>query len=286
MMFKKPPNLKYTDMCIYIDNTAYSDNKDDNLIYEYLYHLIKMLAHRHNFFAQNHYYEEFAIYGAGRVFTRLNSKNQYELNENGAPKVARIKSILNYLKSTIYPMKVDFEKENYTQVIVDTDNDACSDESYLYIRQLCDESSLNSVEFMDYLHRITQIVREELSKIPYTSDQVTWTNIYISCMLTFINSITLSNKNKTKLYIKDNIIYSSDAFIDKLFREENKDPVLLFHLDPTMKDYILVLTNKIKKKVSTDLSDMIRAWEPTEEVMKNLLFTLIKDSQGDDSNEY
>ena len=31
---------------------------------------------------------------------------------------------------------------------------------------------------------------------------------------------------------------------------------------------------------------MIKAWEPTEEVMKNLLFTLIKDSQGDDSNEY
>ena len=110
------------------------------------------------------------------------------------------------------------------------------------------ESSLNSVEFMDYLHRITQIVKEELAKIPYNSDRVTWTNIYISCMLTFINSITLSNKNKTKLYIKDNVIYSSDAFIDKLFREENKDPVLLFHLDPTMKDYILVLTNKIKKE--------------------------------------
>ena len=43
--FIKPKGLKYTDMCIYIDKNAYTDNPDDEKIFQYLYHLVSMLAH-------------------------------------------------------------------------------------------------------------------------------------------------------------------------------------------------------------------------------------------------
>ena len=50
MLFKKPPNLKYTSLCIYIDQNAekiknpgeYPDV--ENTIYNYLWLLVKALA--------------------------------------------------------------------------------------------------------------------------------------------------------------------------------------------------------------------------------------------------
>ena len=51
MLFYKPKNLKYTTMAIYIDEHVYTDDCNDNLIFEYLYHLIKyflFVFHRKN----------------------------------------------------------------------------------------------------------------------------------------------------------------------------------------------------------------------------------------------
>ena len=286
MIYKKPHNVSYTDMAIFIDDTIYTDKKDEMLTYQYLYHLINMLAHKQCLFSCNMYYEEFSLYGASQVYLRLTNPKQFELDNNGQPHLEKIKSVLNYIKRTLYPMKVDFEQENYSQVAYDEENELDNNSSYVYIKTLSQDTSLDSIEFMDYLHRITDTIKSELVKIPYIKDKATWKNIYLSCLLTFLNSITLSNKNKEKLYMKDNIMYTTESYIDKVYREENQDSTLLFHLDPTMKDYIKVLTNKVKKKVAKDLSDMIRSWEPAEDMVKNLMFTLVAESRGKDKDEY
>ena len=68
MLFYKPKNLKYTTMAIYIDEHVYTDDCNDNLIFEYLYHLSYMLAHQGKFFQTFSDYDDFAIYCATNYF--------------------------------------------------------------------------------------------------------------------------------------------------------------------------------------------------------------------------
>ena len=39
MIYKKPKGVKYTDMAIYVDKHVYEDDCDDEMIFQYLYHL-------------------------------------------------------------------------------------------------------------------------------------------------------------------------------------------------------------------------------------------------------
>ena len=84
MMYEKPKDVTYTQMAIYIDQHAYDENQSeekDNLIFEYLYHLIEMLAYKAKFFTRNQYYNDFALYVASSVFMRLKNPKQFQYNE-------------------------------------------------------------------------------------------------------------------------------------------------------------------------------------------------------------
>ena len=289
MIYKKPKNMTYTDMCIYIDEHIYTDKElDYEKIYEYLFHLVLMLARKGNFFRKSFYYEDFATYGASRVLMRLINPKQNELDENGTPKLKKIKSVLNYIKSTIYPMKVDYEREAFSQVIQESDTPIRDTQDTAYVKRLANEDGMHQLEFMDYLERLGAVLRKECVKVPYSTKKAEMDNIYLSCLLTLLNSITLSKERQEKLTIKGNYMYTTDAYINKTYRDEGEDAVILFHIDPSMHDYILVLTNKIKKRIAKDLSSMIDSWEPTEDVMKNLLFSVLGENNntgGDDTDE-
>jgi hypothetical protein len=283
MIFKKP-KLTYTEMCIYIDKHAYEPDCDDNLIYEYLYHIIYMLARKSGYFNAEHYYNDFAIQSASKIFMRYKNPKQYIIDDaTGEPKLTKIISVLNYIKSKLYPMKVEFEQSNYSQTYNYNEDDLSEPIEYMFVKKLSTDDAMHKLEFTDYLNRIVIIIRKELKKIPYVNNKVAWRNIYISCLLTILNSITLSNKNKEKLYIKNNYMYTKESYVEKVFREESSDPVLLYHLDQTMKPYIFVLTNKVKRVLANDLSSMIKSWEPPSEMIKNMLFTVYEEnSSGED----
>ena len=76
MIYKKP-NIKYTDMCIYIDNHIYTDDCDDVKVFEYIFHIITMLSHQASYFKSTADYEDFALQGASRVFMRLKNPKQF-----------------------------------------------------------------------------------------------------------------------------------------------------------------------------------------------------------------
>ena len=64
MLFTKPNDVRYVDMCIYIDEIVARGNpteKELEKVFEYLYHLSFMLAHKKKYFKRYFYYEEFAI---------------------------------------------------------------------------------------------------------------------------------------------------------------------------------------------------------------------------------
>ena len=91
--------MKYTDMCIYIDKNVYRDDlteDETNTIFEYLFHIAKMLAYKAKYFNKAEYYDDFALYFASSVYFRLTNKKQFEIEpETNEPKLTQVKSVLN-----------------------------------------------------------------------------------------------------------------------------------------------------------------------------------------------
>lgn len=274
MLYKKPNNLKYTTMAIYIDENIYKSDHDQETIYKYLYFLAIMLAHKENLFNIEDEYEEFAIYYASQLYLRLTNKKQFEYNDAGEPRLKRIKSILNYMKSTIGQRAAEFDKYEYDY----TSNKIIDDVAVNYsFRQLVSESTdfLSRVEFEACLGDIIKGLRAYLTHIPYSENSIIYNNIYLSCLLSFLNSIVLDSRSLKKLFNS----YSPDQ-LEALYRKQNKDFVILFHLPAEMKGYIQALTNGMKHYIAKDLSWQGRDYISSHSNMLSLLANSISNNEG------
>ena len=49
----------------------------------------------------------------------------------------------------------------------------------------------------------------------------------------------------------------TQEYIDKLYKKERENCIILYHLDDSMKDYITVLVNEIRHLVAQDLSEIL-----------------------------
>lgn len=274
MLYKKPNNLKYTTMAIYIDENIYKPDHDQETIYKYLYFLAIMLAHKENLFNIEDEYEEFAIYYASQLYLRLTNKKQFEYNDAGEPKLKRVKSILNYMKSTISQRAAEFDKYEYDYTSNKITNDVAVNYSF---RQLVSESTdfLGRVEFESCLGDIIKGLRAYLTHIPYLENSIIYNNIYLSCLLSFLNSIVLDGRSLKKLSNS----YSPDQ-LEALYRKQNKDFVILFHLPAEMKGYIQALTNGMKHYIAKDLSWQGRDYISSHSNMLSLLANSISNNEG------
>ena len=259
MVFIKPPDVRYVDMCIWVDENAYKKDCDVNKLFEYLYFLALMLAHKAKYFTKNKDYEDFAVYMASRTYFRLTNHKQFEVDDSGDPKQNKIKSVLNYMKSILYPCKVDFQQQYYAQTVV-TSDDTNYDSEYSFedkLHESLDEISIK--EFEVCLNSIVDSCRSFISQIPYKVETATWQNIYLSVMLTFLNSITMPN-----------------SCVDKPIEEcaEIEDCVILFHLPDTFRDYIIVLVRKMRHKIASDLSYVFHTYIPSKGIDAVTLYAL------------
>ena len=263
MLYKKPP-IKYTEMAIYIDNHIYTDDCDDDKVFLYLYHLSLMLAYKNKLFRRPEYYEDFALTFAEDMFFRLKNPKQETVKENGTPKMYKLTSILNYMKSVLYGRKVAFEQQKYSQSfsinqkleedIKVTQFDVVNQINYY-------RQDFNRVELEVCLENICKTIKAFLEKIPYYKNKKEWENIYISCLLTILNGFVKTNiKNKNL---------------------NNDSTVILYNLDTTMKDYITVLYRQIK----TMLGETLRLSSYDSYVdEKDLIFSTLEEL--DNNNDY
>ena len=253
MTFKKPDDVSYIDMCIYIDNHIYEDDCDFNIVYQYLYLLAYMLASSTQMLKYK-YLDSFALFAANKMYFRLTNKKQFELNEDGQYKVSRVKSIMNYLKSSIYFLKVDFEQSEYYQEF----NISESDDSLSYNYDNIVSNSLSGIDLIEFqmtMNDVSATCQKFLETIPYDKNSTEWLNIYVSTMLTFLNMVTLPNKSKKRLeHLANKRTLRQYHYED--FYEAQEKPIL-FHLPESMSDYILVLARQMKHLVGCDLSDIL-----------------------------
>lgn len=279
--FQKPEDVRYVDMAIYIDEHIYEENFDANLIFDYIYQLINMLAHKASLFKNKQYYEDFALKSATSIYMRLTNKKQFEFDEKGEPKLPKVKSVLNYIKKTLYAMKVDFEQEEYEKVQPELEAAYSYSEDYSLHNHLMESvDRLRVTDFSICMHDICKTIKRYLSHIPYRNDRAVWENIYLSCLLSLLNSITLSNKNKKRISrlgerATSEIIYS-------IYEQERIDQVILFRLDESMRGYINILTNSIRHLIAKDLASCLDIYVPSEVGIQNLLKSATDEDYGED----
>lgn len=283
MVFKKPSNVRYTDMAIYVDQNAYQPDHDVNKIYEYLYHLAYMLAVKQRYFYTQDDYENFALMCASHVYRRLTNPKQF-YEESNPKSLSKIKSCLNYMKKILYPLKVDYQQESYSQVI---NPDKVYDKDTSYLDKTLKQSAVKGnnifleTEVTTYIQGICKTVRCFIKTLPYRNDRKTSKNIYISCLLTLLNQITWSRDNLKRLHGKITRPDSLNALIDRIYQNEQESGIILFHLEPSMRNYILVLVNEIKNILRKEIELLIGDNEPSEAVIKTIINNSIEDLVGD-----
>lgn len=255
MIYKKPSNVNFIDMCIFIDKTAYTEEHDAQKVYEYIYHIIRCLAKEKKFFKINQYYDDFGIFGATRVYMRLVNKKQFEKDSEGNTILKPIRSILNYINATIYPMKVDFEQTAYYQPL-QYESDSI-DVEYNFDNVLSTEYNyIKNIEFSLALESVSNMCNHFLDTVIYPVDKITWKNICISVKLTLLNQLTLSKKDEEYL----NHLFATNRIKDSHVIEsfiQNSDSVLLFHIDNKYKDMIIVLVNQLKSFIGKELKELL-----------------------------
>jgi hypothetical protein len=268
-MFFEKPDVRYVDMCIYIDDHIYTDDYDENLVYQYLFHIILLITMKRNYFNTSYEREDFSLFAASWYYMRLTDKRQFESDST----LEKIKSILNYVTKTLfgvrqkYCKKYVFDREIPSPEFVDADIDGFS----MYTQRKID--SIGTLEIKSLLGTANDFIKEYLKDIPYPKDSTIWTNIYISCMLTFLNSVTLRNKDIKRIenFKRPNSV--SDTLLNKLYINERYSSTILYHLDDSMYNYITVLTNKIRHLLSTEISQSLHTYTPSFVTMKNLLMS-------------
>lgn len=169
-------------------------------------------------------------------------------------------------------MKVDFEHEHY----VKTEPDVCT----IYANNfdlgayLVDESNIfNQIDFSYTLSSVSMIVRSHLQKIPYKKNSAEWLNIYVSCLLTLLDSMTLSNFDLKRSH---NITRNKETILDRMYTDLRYREPILYHLSPTMSGYIRVLVNELRHVISSQLSFELHSSISVEDTAKNLILSSLE----------
>lgn len=266
MLWKKPSNMKFTDMCIFIDeNVPKIVNPGEypeleNTIYNYLWLLVKALAIKKCMFKDFQDYDMYAFYSANRLYLALR-KNQLNQGKTIKGKLIRpIKSCLNYTKALLYPMKIEYQRESFREIIeeefVSTKFDAIAYKEQLK-NQAREDSDVN-LHFKEYVQEALKqsgyLLEDILQKSPFNSSTSEYQNLKISILLTSLQIL----KNKKKL-------------------NASPQSVILWHLPKSMSSYTKVLLKEFFTALKLEIIDCYREADLSDTDLENILTTTTED---------
>ena len=254
--WKKDPKLKYTDLCIFIDqnipNIANPGEypEIENQVYNYLWLLVKALAIKKCMFKNFNDYDGYATHAANRLFFALR-KNYLNQGKTIKGKLIRpIKSCLNYTKALLYPMKVEYQNEAFREIIAEEFVSKKFD-SFVYKEKLKAEANVaqgTPEKFRFYLQSSLESVDSLLDKVLQNSLFVTNPTIYrklkISLMLNAINSLKVKKRLDSEMptIIVWKLPKSMSGYIRVLLKEfytELKLEILECHKEVSLDDETL-----------------------------------------------
>ena len=279
VMYNKPANLKYTDLAIYIDANSYKIKGDgeypeeESLIYEYLYHLVYALSRKAGYFRYFKDYDYFASYAAGEIYMAMRKKLITEGTEARGKTVIPIKSSLNFLKATLFPLKINYQKANFSTVVdprLHPNTPVLQESLSESIQQQYRPDILEAYE--EVAKKIPEIITGVLYNTPFRRDKVFFRKLYLSITLTLLNDITIPAKlHKTMLKKAEKFsnARATKELIDMYVN--NLQPPILWHIDDSFTNYIRILTTKVKKIISKTFSYAIHSGDLSSDLVECLM---------------
>ena len=223
-MKAKPFNLKYTDLCIYIDKTVYERDDHNNPIalrkmsyieeenvYNYLCNIIIALTSKKKLLTNSQDLNTFSQEFASEIFMRLRDSRQVfgenissEKAKRGSKELLPIKSVLNYIKGTLNFSVMDYRKSTFKQIV---NPEFEGQEKTDIVQEYLEESVRSSYQksrdelYAEYFTKFPYYLDKELDNSMYKRNNIDRINLRCSILLTLHNFLTLPYKynNSTKL---------------------------------------------------------------------------------------
>ena len=264
--WKKDPKLKYTDLCIYIDENIPKLAEPgkypeiENKIYNYLWLLVKALAIKKCMFNNFEDYDGFATHSANRLFFALRKNYQNQGKTIKGKLIRPIKSCLNYTKALLYPMTVEYQNENFSEVIAEEFVSNKFD-AFMFKEKL-KADALNSQGANDQLvaylkssfANIESMLDKVLRKSLFASNEIMYKKLKISLILNALNSL----KTKKRL-------------------DSDLPTVIVWKLPKSMGGYIRVLLKEFYTEIKLEILECHKMTQMDDALLEKLL----RDDGGD-----
>lgn len=273
MLFSKPDDLRYVDMCKEFDEEFYSGHRDDTKLFKYMYWMYYMLACKAKLFEKISDYDYYARFAASTIYVRyLRKEKQGEV----------IKSLKNYATKTFKPLRIMYLKDSFNHVV----GDGYDDEEALaigeYLRGSAQEGHAIEMAFdvETVLETLPTVIKKVIKQSPYRNNKLICKRLYTSCLLTLISSITLSRDNLEKLKSKSGVSEEDkvENYYLKLLTKERDKPVTLWKLDGEDWEYIVrMLVNKVRYLLSDAIDETKQSYILPDDVVDSILSATYKE---------
>lgn len=289
-MKAKPFNLKYTDLCIYIDKTVYERDEHNNPIalrkmsyieeenvYNYLCNIIIALTSKKKLLTNSQDLNTFSQEFASEIFMRLRDSRQVfgenisqEKAKRGSKELLPIKSVLNYIKGTLNFSVMDYRKSTFKQIV---NPEFEGQEKTDIVQEYLEESVRSSYQksrdelYTEYFTRFPYYLDKELDNSMYKRNNIDRINLRCSILLTLHNFLTLPYKyhNSTKLRKqkeKQALVYFW------------KDNVVLWKNEGVItKELVILYLQKVFRRIVADIEQEEHDNYLPEDVVKEILTT-------------
>lgn len=264
MQWRKDANMKYTEMCIFIDKNVPrlidpEENPQEikaleNKIYNYLWLLVKALAIKKNMFSNFEDYDPYCFYAASRLFFAL-KKNQINQGKIIKGKLIRpIKSCLNYTKALLYPMKIEYQNESFQEVIseefVSKKFDAFSMREKMKAETAANEgvNDLFWTYLQEALSKSYHYADIVLKKSPFAKNSLEYKHLRMTLLLNCI----LLLKQRKKLDITPTTI-------------------VLWKLPKSMSSYVKILLNELFMELKKEIMECYKEVEIDDATLEKLI---------------
>ena len=264
MLYTKNDDKRYTMMCKEFDEEFPKPDRDDNKLYRTMYLVFYMLACKENFFQNNFkYYDDYAQFAATTIYVRFLKKLE---------KGERVKSLLNYAKSSQRFLKTMFQNQEF-ETIIDPEHGANTTQLTSDIHDsVVSDYSDGLVEDMEMtLLSINDVIEDVLDESQYCNNKLMRHRIYISCLLTLLNSIILPKELAHLKFGKGKNKNTNDvAYLDALSKEREKSPIL-WNIDSNLTSMVKVIVNKVRKELSDNINECAKDHTLPDDVVDLIL---------------
>ena len=236
-----------------------------------------MFASKGKYFKKKEYYDGFALYAATNIYMRL--KRPIQLKKNGEEKYTPIDNILDYIKKTLPFQKINYQNQEFYQGYIKKETLDAKLNKYseddvvttpLYDRIEDYISDFRYVESKEAIESIPELIKKHFKNVSFEKDE----NVYISCLLTLINHFMDKSEKVFRLgKVKQRKIipnYYRDITI-------NRNTVVLYHLDESYIDYIVVMCRILKSKISKELLYVLSSELPAEYTIRAMAYNGIEE---------